>query len=150
MTADWRWVDPAVVAALRDQQLADYGGLPGVRDQGAVKSGLARPESLAAFGDADLADLAAADAFGLPRNPSFSSASKRTAGGVARLFLRLIGAVLQFDSAEAVLVEVARGRRAGNGVGGLVALTARQRNLTRPGLLLIYGYPRRVPRQAGF
>lgn len=118
MTADWRWVDPAVVAALRDQQLADYGGLPGVRDQGAVKSGLARPESLAAFGDADLADLAAADAFGLPRNPSFSSASKRTAGGVARLFLRLIGAVLQFDSAEAVLVDATRGCPAGNGAGG--------------------------------
>ena len=64
MTA-WRWVSAQVVAAIHDRQLAEHGGLAGVRDPGAIESALARPENLAAYGNPDAADLAAACAWGM-------------------------------------------------------------------------------------
>ena len=101
MTA-WRWVDPTVVQAVHEAQLAEHGGLDGVRDPGLVESALARPRNLAAYGDPDAAALAAAYAFGLARNHGFSDGNKRTAWVVARLFLADNGFVLRFDQADAV------------------------------------------------
>jgi death-on-curing protein len=101
MTA-WRWVDPTVVQAVHEAQLAEHGGLDGVRDPGLVESALARPRNLAAYGDPDAAALAAAYAFGPARNHGFSDGNKRTAWVVARLFLADNGFVLRFDQADAV------------------------------------------------
>ena len=98
----WRWVDPAVVQAVHEAQLAEHGGLDGVRDQGLVDSALARPQNLAAYGDPDAAALAAAYAYGLAKNHGFSDGNKRTAWVVARLFLADNGFVLRFDPADAV------------------------------------------------
>jgi death-on-curing protein len=99
---DWRWVEPAVVQAVHEAQLAEHGGLDGVRDPGLVESALARPRNLAAYGDPDAAALAAAYAYGLARNHGFSDGNKRTAWVVARLFLADNGCVLRFDPADAV------------------------------------------------
>lgn len=103
MTA-WRWVSAQVVQAIHDRQLAEHGGLDGVRDDGAVLSALARPENLFAYGEADAADLAAAYAYGLARNHGFSDGNKRTAWVVARLFLADNGYSLRFDPADAVRI----------------------------------------------
>ena len=109
MTA-WRWVSTQVVHAIHDRQLAEHGGLAGVRDEGAVESALARPQNLAAYGEPDVADLAAAYAYGLARNHGFSDGNKRTAWVVARLFLADNGCRLRFDPADAVkTVEAAAG-----------------------------------------
>nr|WP_294529342.1 type II toxin-antitoxin system death-on-curing family toxin [uncultured Rhodopila sp.] len=99
---EWRRVDPKVVQAVHEAQLAEHGGLDGVRDTGLVESALARPQNLAAYGDPDAAALAAAYAYGLARNHGFSDGNKRTAWVVARLFLADNGCVLRFDPAEAV------------------------------------------------
>ena len=98
----WRWVDAAVVHAIHDRQLAEHGGLSGVRDAGAVESALARPQNLVAYGAPDAADLAAAYAYGLARNHGFSDGNKRTAWVIARLFLADNGISLRFDPMEAV------------------------------------------------
>ena len=98
----WRWVNATVVQAIHDRQLAEHGGLSGIRDQGAVESALARPENLAAYSEPDAAGLAAAYAFGLARNHGFSDGNKRTAWVVARLFLADNGYRLRFDPVEAV------------------------------------------------
>lgn len=105
----WRWVDHAVVLAMHDMQLAQHGGLDGVRDGNALHAALARPAQLASYGEPppDAADLAAAYAHGLARSHAFSDANKRTAWVTARLFLRDNGYVLRFDQAEAVEVMVA-------------------------------------------
>ena len=103
MTA-WRWVSAQVVQAIHDRQLAEHGGLDGVRDDGAVLSALARPENLFAYGNVDAADLAAAYAYGLARNHGFSDGNKRTAWVVARLFLADNGYRLRFDPADAVRI----------------------------------------------
>ena len=101
MTA-WRWVGLAVVRAVHDRQLAEHGGLSGVRDLGAIESALARALNLAVYGEPDAADLAAAYAYALARNHGFVDGNKRTAWVVARLFLRDNGYRLRFEPAEAV------------------------------------------------
>lgn len=99
---EWRWVGPEVVYAIHDRQLSEHGGLDGVRDLGAVESALARPLSLAAYGDPDVADLAAAYAYGLARNHGFADGNKRTAWVIARLFLADNGQRLQFEAQDAI------------------------------------------------
>ena len=100
--SEWQWVAISVVQALHDRQLAEHGGLAGVRDQGILESALARPLNLAADGRPDAADLAAAYAFGLARNHGFADGNKRSAWVVARLFLMLNGVDLVFDKADAL------------------------------------------------
>jgi death on curing protein len=86
-----RWVTRDGVMAMHDAQLAEHGGLPGVRDPGALDSALGRPQNLFAYGGAraDLAGLAAAYAFGIARNHAFVDGNKRTALAVCTTFLGL-------------------------------------------------------------
>jgi len=114
----WRWILPATVLAVHDAQIADHGGLPGLRDLGLLESALARPQNLLAHapdvsGTADTTglsttpdvyDLAAAYAYGLARNHAFHDGNKRTAYVVARLFLILHGHDLRAPDVERVLV----------------------------------------------
>jgi death-on-curing protein len=99
---DWKWVGMSVVHALHDRQLAEHGGLRGVRDQGALESALARPLNLAAYEYPDAAARAAAYAFGLARNHGFADGNKRSAWVVARLFLMINGIELRFEKADAL------------------------------------------------
>jgi death-on-curing protein len=98
----WRWVRADLIYAVHDRQLAEHGGLDGVRDIGAVESALARPQNLDMYGEADVAALAAAYAYGLARNHGFADGNKRTAWIAARLFLADNGYRLEFDPADAV------------------------------------------------
>jgi len=101
---DFTWVLDEVVLAFHDEQLAEHGGLPGIRDLGAVQSALARPRSLASHEDCeDVARLAAAYAYGIARNHGFSDGNKRTALVTADLFLMLNGYELISSPAENVL-----------------------------------------------
>lgn len=96
--SDWRWVGVDVVYAIHDRQLAEHGGLDGIRDAGAVESALARPQ----HGEPDAAALAAAYAYGLAKNHGFADGNKRTAWIVARLFLADNGSRLTFDKLDAI------------------------------------------------
>jgi death-on-curing protein len=81
------------VSAIQLRQLAEHGGEPGLRDAGLLASALARPRNRLAYGDAraDLADLAAAYAFGLVKNHPFVDGNKRTAAVVCETFLEING-----------------------------------------------------------
>ena len=87
------WIRDDVVVAIHRRQLAEHGGAEGIRDQGLLASALARPKNLLAYADADpdLAELAAAYAFGLVRNHPYLDGDKRTAYVVCRTFLKLNG-----------------------------------------------------------
>jgi len=100
----WEWVAVDVVYAIHDRQLSEHGGLEGIRDAGLLESALARPQNLAAYQQADAADLAAAYAYGLARNHPFLDGNKRTAWIVARLFLALNAQRLVFDALEAIRI----------------------------------------------
>jgi death-on-curing protein len=96
----WKWLDPLVVQAIHKSQLARHGGLEGVRDQGLIESALARPQNLAAYGDPDVADLAAAYACAIAKNHGFLDGNKRTAWVAARTFLADNGFEVRFTQAD--------------------------------------------------
>src|SRR5690606_20754467 len=96
-----------VVLALHDEQLAEHGGMAGIRDLGLLKSALARPLNLAAYGEPDAASLAAAYAFGIARNHPFADGNKRTAAVTALLFLDLNGIGFSIGEAELVIMVLA-------------------------------------------
>jgi death-on-curing protein len=98
------WLLDAVVLAAHDEQLVEHGGGAGLRDQGLLASALARPRNLAAYGNPDHADCAAAYAFGIARNHPFVDGNKRTAFVALETFLVLNGKALTVDDAEAVSV----------------------------------------------
>ena len=96
------WVREDVARAVHRRQIAEHGGLDGVRDPGLLTSALEPPKSLLAYGDPapDLAALAAAYAWGVARDQPFTDGNKRTALVLLRLFLRLNGADLMASGAE--------------------------------------------------
>ena len=100
--SSWRWLGADVILAIHDRQIAEHGGHDGLRDMGAVLSALARPRNQAVYGAVDLADLAAAYAFGLARNHGFTDGNKRVAWIAARLFLADNGATLRFEPLDAI------------------------------------------------
>ena len=98
------WIDLSVVIAIHEQQIAEHGGLLGIRDMGAIESALGRPRNLLEYENSDVFDLAAAYGFGLARNHGFVDGNKRTAYVVTRLFLILIGKDIQAPAVEKVTI----------------------------------------------
>jgi death-on-curing protein len=96
------WIDLEVVLAIHDEQLAEHGGQPGVRDRGLLESALDRPRNQFAYGEASLTHLAASYAFGISRNHPFLDGNKRTSLVVAELFLDLNGLELIASDVECV------------------------------------------------
>jgi death-on-curing protein len=67
-----------VVDAIHNDQLREHGGLPGVRDENALESALARPQQKWNYSDrSDLPILAAAYGFGLVQNHPYRDGNKR-------------------------------------------------------------------------
>ena len=92
-----------MVLAIHDAQLAEHGGIAGIRDEGLLSSALARPRNLLAYGEsADAVSLAASYAFGISRNHPFFDGNKRTAFVVMELFLDLNGWALKADDADCI------------------------------------------------
>ncbi|MDL2339332.1 MAG: type II toxin-antitoxin system death-on-curing family toxin [Pseudomonadota bacterium] len=103
----WVWIDPVVIRAVHEEQLAEHGGGVGTRDEGLLESALARPLQLAAYGDPDVAALAAAYGYGLAKNHPFIDGNKRTAFVAVELFLALNGSVLTASDADCVMTVLA-------------------------------------------
>ena len=103
----WIWLDGAVLRSVHDEQLAEHGGAPGTRDEALLESALARPLNLAAYGEPDVAALAAAYGFGIARNHPFVDGNKRTAFVATELFLALNGSELTAGDADCVVTMLA-------------------------------------------
>ena len=106
-TPRWKWVAEQSVLAIHDEQLAEHGGRPGVRDLSLVQPALDQPRNLAAHGTPDVAELAAAYAFGISKNQGFLDGNKRTAFVVACVFLLDHGYELVASEHEAVTTMLA-------------------------------------------
>jgi len=104
-----RWVALSAVLAIHEEQLAEHGGLDGIRDRGLLESALHRPRDLQSYEQPDLADLAAAYAFRIARNHPFLDGNKRTSAVVTRLFLRLNGHDLDATQAQRLAIWLALG-----------------------------------------
>ncbi|MHB1358780.1 MAG: type II toxin-antitoxin system death-on-curing family toxin [Rhodocyclaceae bacterium] len=104
---DWRWIDKQALLLLHGESLAEHGGATGMRDAGLLDSALARGPNLAAYGDPDIAALAATYGFGIARNHPFVDGNKRAAFLSVGLFLALNGYRLVATQAEATLAMLA-------------------------------------------
>ncbi|MBU0750846.1 MAG: type II toxin-antitoxin system death-on-curing family toxin [Gammaproteobacteria bacterium] len=103
----WIWIERSVLLAVHDEQLAEHGGAVGLRDEGLFDSALGRPLNLAAYGEPDVADLAASYGIGLAKNHPFVDGNKRTAFVAVELFLVLNDYRLVASDADCVLTMLA-------------------------------------------
>ncbi len=89
---------------VHDMLLAEHGGLSGVRDQGLLKSALAKPQQLHRYKpESSLYELATAYSFGLAKNHPFVDGNKRIAFTISAVFLELNGKELNAPEAEVVV-----------------------------------------------
>ena len=112
------WIADGVVLAIHRRQLAEHGGLEGIRDEGLLESALYRAQNLLAYSESlpDVASLAAAYAYGIVKNHPFVDGNKRTAYVVMRTFLKLNGYDIQSSSEEKyqVWISLAEGKLSEN------------------------------------
>jgi death-on-curing protein len=113
-----QWLDTAIILDIHAEQLSLFGGADGIRDLGLLDSALNRPLNKFAYGETDLAALAAAYAFGIARNHPFVDGNKRAAFASMIVFLGLNG--LDFDvvpaDATAVILSLAAGEISEDGL----------------------------------
>jgi len=96
----WRWISKPALLLLHAESLAEHGGSPGIRDVGLLDSALARPQNPVAYGQPDVAALAASYGWGIARNPPFIDGNKRAALLSVGLFLHLNGWRLTASQAD--------------------------------------------------
>jgi len=107
-----RWLTRLVLDAVHDDQLREHGGLPGLRDENALESALARPRQKWAYDrERDVAVLAAAYAFGLVRNHPYRDGNKRVGFLAMATFLGINEYELDVSEADVVatIVSLAAG-----------------------------------------
>ena len=126
------WIDERDALALHDRLLALHGGAAGVRDDGLLKSALARPQQHRAYvGSTDAVELAAIYTAGIVRNHPFMDGNKRTGFVIGILFLELNGYrfnASEEDAAQAVMA-LAAGKLDEAGYGDFLrANSARMRS----------------------
>jgi death-on-curing protein len=103
------WLEVEILIDLHAEQLALFGGPDGIRDQGMLESALGHPLNKFAYGETDLAALAAAYAFGVARNHPFVDGNKGAAFGAMIVFLGLNGIdfLVPPESATAIILALA-------------------------------------------
>lgn len=82
------WLTYEQVIAIHSRQLRRFGGAPGLRDEGLLRSALERPRNKWHYDAANLRELAAAYAYGLAKNHAFVDGNKRVAFMAMMVFLR--------------------------------------------------------------
>jgi death on curing protein len=101
------WLSTDLVIAIHEEQLGQFGGPSGLRDQGLLESALGRPRHKYTYGTEDLSTLAAAYAFGLARNHAFVDGNKRIAFLAMVTFLGLSDIEFVVTEPEAVVMMLA-------------------------------------------
>ena len=109
-----QWIRLDVVLAIHAAQLAEHGGLDGLRDRNGLGSAIASPQNLFAYGNPtpDIAAMAAQYAFAIACNQVFFDGNKRTAMVVCRTFLLLNGhnLVASQDAKYQTMMKLANGQ----------------------------------------
>jgi death-on-curing protein len=102
------WLKREWVDALHFQQLQRFGGLHGIRDEGAIESALARPRNQWEYSEErDVATLAAAYGYGLTRSHGYSDGNKRVGFMAMAVFLDLCEFSLEAPEPEIVRIMLA-------------------------------------------
>jgi death-on-curing protein len=92
----------AEVLEIHHKLLEQFGGPPGIRDEGLLDSALLAAANRQHYEGADLATCAATYAYHLTRNHPFVDGNKRVGAAVAEILVRLNGAQLSASNDEIV------------------------------------------------
>lgn len=103
MNTEPKWLGVESVLVMHEEQIAEHGGLAGVRDLGLLDSALARPRNAWSYGQGDLVALAALYAAGIMRNHPFADGNKRTGFLAAYAFLYVNGIEVVASEAEVIV-----------------------------------------------
>lgn len=98
------WLSEEVILAMHEEQLAEHGGLPGIRDTNLLSASLARPLNLYAYGEPTPTIFELAAAFAFAKNHAFVDGNKRVAFVSMATFLILNGYSLIVPEDEVVLM----------------------------------------------
>jgi death on curing protein len=101
------WLTFDQIIAAHSLQLRRYGGAPGLRDEGALRSALERPINKWHYEAVELPELAAAYAYGLAKNHAFVDGNKRIAFIAMVAFLRKNGVSFRPDQAQSTAIILA-------------------------------------------
>jgi death on curing protein len=101
------WITYEQAIAIHSRQLRRFGGAPGLRDEGMLRSALERPVNKWAYEQSPLAELAAAYAFGLAKNHAFIDGNKRIAFMAMMIFLQKNSVAFAPDPALATKIILA-------------------------------------------
>jgi death on curing protein len=98
------WLDEKILKILHLEQLQQFGGLIGIRDEGLLLSALARAQNRWAYNTPkpDVIALAASYAFGIAKNHPFFDGNKRTSLIACQMFLQQNGLMLNAPQPEQV------------------------------------------------
>jgi death-on-curing protein len=100
-----RWITYEQAIAIHSRQLRRFGGAPGLRDEGSMlRSALERPINKWRYEQSELAELAAAYAFGPAKNHAFVDGNKRIAFMSMMSFLLKNGVRFDPDPAQSTSI----------------------------------------------
>ena len=98
------WITYDQVIAMHGRQLRRFGGAAGLRDEAMLRSALERPVNKWRYEQSDLAQLAAAYAFGLAKNHAFVDGNKRISFMTMTVFLIKNGVAFSPSPADAAAI----------------------------------------------
>lgn len=98
------WITYEQAIAIHSGQLRRFGGAPGLRDEGMLRSALECPINRWRYERSELAELASAYAFGLAKNQAFVDGNKRIAFMAIMVFLHKNGVAFEPDPAHATAI----------------------------------------------
>jgi death-on-curing protein len=98
------WITYEQAIAIHSRQLRRFGGAPGLRDEGMLRSALERPINKWRYGQSEMAELAAAYAFWLAKNHAFVDGNKRIAFMAMMAFLIKNGIAFNPEPAHATSI----------------------------------------------
>ncbi len=99
------WLTRVAIDVIHHDQLAEHGGLAGIRDENALEAALARPRNKWLYeGTRDISTLAASYGHGLTRAHPFVDGNKRTGFLAMAVFLEVHGLTLTSSDDEVVQI----------------------------------------------
>lgn len=106
-----KWLGKRVVQYLHQRSIIDFGGYAGAVNEELLEAALARPKHKHAYGEPDLATLAAAYGYALARSHCFTDGNKRVAMLAIDVFLQINGYELTAPEPEpfAMIARLASG-----------------------------------------
>jgi len=106
------------VIDIHKKLIEEFGGIHGLRDEGALESALASAENRAYYENADIAVCAATYAYHLSQSHAFIDGNKRIAAAVSEIFLEINDTKLNATDDQIVdlFLSIASGEKSRNDV----------------------------------